>query len=136
MAEICPSAPTPRGPAEIRELAHSFNAMAEGLEEAERHRRNLTADIAHELRTPLSNIQGYLEAIRDGLVQPTPETIDTIHSQAVHLSRLVEDLRLLAQVEAGALRLQLIPHATRGTPPVQRGCGAPPGRGQGRVNHP
>ena len=95
------------GPTEIRELAHSFNVMAEGLEEAERQRRNLTADVAHELRTPLSNIQGYLEAIRDGLVDPTPETIDTIHEQALHLSRLVEDLRLLAQVEAGALRLQL-----------------------------
>ena len=95
------------GPTEIRELAHSFNVMAEGLEEAERQRRNLTADVAHELRTPLSNIQGYLEAIRDGLVDPTPETIDTIHGQALHLSRLVEDLRLLAQMEAGALQLQL-----------------------------
>ena len=97
------------GPTEIRELAHSFNVMAEGLEEAERQRRNLTADVAHELRTPLSNIQGYLEAIKDGLVDPTPETIDTIHGQALHLSRLVEDLRLLAQVEAGALQLQLSP---------------------------
>ena len=97
------------GPTEIRELAHSFNIMAQGLEEAERQRRNLTADVAHELRTPLSNIQGYLEAIKDGLVDPTPETIDTIHEQALHLSRLVEDLRLLAQVEAGALQLQLSP---------------------------
>ena len=95
------------GPAEIRELARSFNVMAEGLEEAERHRRNLTADIAHELRSPLSNIQGYLEAIRDGLVLPTPETIDTIHAQAIHLSRLVGDLRLLAQVESGELQLEL-----------------------------
>ena len=95
------------GPSEIRELALNFNAMAAELEEAERHRRNLTADVAHELRTPLSNIQGYLEAIRDGLVQPTPETIDTIHEQAIHLSRLVEDLRLLAQVESGDLQLQL-----------------------------
>ncbi len=98
-----------RGPTEIRELAHSFNAMAEDLEEAERQRRNLTADVAHELRTPLSNIQGYLEAIRDGLVSPNAETIDTIHGQAVHLSRLVEDLRLLAQVEAGALQLHVAP---------------------------
>ena len=97
------------GPTEIQELAHSFNVMAEGLEEAERQRRNLTADVAHELRTPLSNIQGYLEAIKDGLVDPTPETIDTIHGQALHLSRLVEDLRVLAQVEAGALQLQLSP---------------------------
>ena len=98
-----------QGPSEIRELAHNFNIMAQGLEEAERQRRNLTADVAHELRTPLSNIQGYLEAIRDGLVEPTPETIDTIHGQAVHLSRLVEDLRLLAQVEAGALQLYPVP---------------------------
>ena len=97
------------GPAEIRELAQSFNTMAEGLEEAERQRRNMAADVAHELRTPISNIQGYLEAIRDGLVEPAPETIDTIHGQAAHLSRLVEDLRLLAQVEAGALLLELHP---------------------------
>ena len=97
------------GPSEIRELAQSFNVMAEGLEEAERQRRNLTADVAHELRTPLSNIQGYLEAIRDGLIDASPENIDTIHGQALHLSRLVEDLRLLAQVEAGALQLQLSP---------------------------
>ena len=97
------------GPTEIRELAHSFNVMAEGLEEAERQRRNLTADVAHELRTPLSNIQGYLEAMRDGLVEPNAESIDTIHGQAVHLSKLVEDLRLLAQVEAGALQLHQAP---------------------------
>ena len=95
------------GPTEIRQLAHSFNAMAEELEEAERHRRNLTVDIAHELRTPLSNIQGYLEAIKDGLIQPTPETIDTINEQTLHLLRLVKDLRLLARVETGDLRLQL-----------------------------
>ena len=94
------------GPNEVRELAQSFNLMAADLEEAERHRRNLTADIAHELRTPLTNIQGYLEAMRDGLVQPTPDTIDTIHAQALQLSRLVDDLRLLAQVESGDLQLQ------------------------------
>ena len=95
------------GPTEIQQLAHNFNAMAAELEEAERHRRNLTADIAHELRTPLSNIQGYLEAIKDGLVQSTPETLDTIHGQALQLSRLVEDLRLLAQVESGDLLLDV-----------------------------
>ncbi len=97
------------GPTEVRELARNFNVMATDLQEAELHRQNLTADIAHELRTPLSNIQGYLEAMRDGLVQPSPEAIDTIHAQALHLSRLVEDLRLLAQVESGDLQLQLTP---------------------------
>ena len=97
------------GPREIQQLAHNFNTMAAELEDAERQRRNLTADVAHELRTPLSNIQGYLEAIRDGVVDATPETIDTIHGQALQLSRLVDDLRLLAQVESGDLQLQLSP---------------------------
>lgn len=94
------------GPTEVRQLAHSFNAMAVQLEEAERHRRHLTADIAHELRTPMSNIQGYLEAIKDGLFQPTPETIGTLHEQALLLSRLVEDLGLLARADAGDLPLR------------------------------
>ena len=94
------------GPTEIRQLAHSFNTMAAELEEAEGRRRSLTADIAHELRTPTSNIQGYMEAIKDGLFQPEPETIDTIHEQSLLLSRLVDDLRLLAQVDGGELQLQ------------------------------
>ncbi len=97
------------GPTEIKQLANSFNAMAADLEEAERHRRNLVADVAHELRTPVSNIQGYLEAIKDGLLEPGADTIDTIYGQVLHLSRLVEDLRLLAQVEAGALQLHRTP---------------------------
>ena len=94
------------GPTEIRHLAHSFNAMAAELEDAARRRRSLTADIAHELRTPTSNIQGYMEAIKDGVFQPTPETIDTIHEQSLLMSRLVDDLRLLAQVDSGELQLQ------------------------------
>ena len=94
------------GPTEIRQLAHSFNSMAAELEEAESRRRSLTADIAHELRTPTSNIQGYMEAIKDGVFQPTPETVDTIHEQSLLLARLVDDLRLLAQVDGGELKLQ------------------------------
>ncbi len=94
------------GPTEIRHLARSFNSMAAELEEAESRRRSLTADIAHELRTPTSNIQGYMEAIKDGVFQPTPETVDTIHEQVILLSRLVDDLRLLAQVDGGELQLQ------------------------------
>ena len=80
--------------------------MAAELEEAESRRRSLTADIAHELRTPTSNIQGYMEAIKDGVFQATPETVDTIHEQSLLLSRLVDDLRLLAQVDGGELELQ------------------------------
>ena len=95
------------GPTEIRELADSFNRMAVSLGESEAQRQNLVADVAHELRTPLFNIQGYLEAIKDGLLEPDSDTIDTIHVQVIHLGRLVEDLRLLAQAEAGALHLDL-----------------------------
>ena len=105
LAQRAPAA----GPTEIRQLAGSFNAMASDLENAERRRRELVADVAHELRTPISNIQGYLEAIKDGLLEPEADTIDTIYGQAAHLSRLVEDLRLLAQVEAGALELHRTP---------------------------
>ena len=97
------------GPREVRQLARSFNRMAEDLQEAEERRRNLVADVAHELRTPLFNIQGYLEAVKDGLLEPNEETIDTIHQQALQLGRLVEDLRLLAQAEAGELHLNLEP---------------------------
>ena len=75
------------------------------LEEVESCRRSLTADIAHELRTPTSNIQGYMKAIKDGVFQPTPEIVDTIHEQSLLLSRPVEDLRLLAQVDGGELWL-------------------------------
>ena len=95
------------GPTEIKELANSFNRMAGSLQEAEVQRRSLVADVAHELRTPLFNIQGYLEAVKDGLLDPDDETIDTIHGQVLHLGRLVEDLRLLAQAEGGALFLEL-----------------------------
>ena len=90
---------------EIGEMAHTFNAMAEGLERAEEQRRSLMADVAHELRTPLANIQGYVEAMRDGLVAADDATIDTLHQQVLHLAHLVEDLRLLALAEAGTLRL-------------------------------
>ena len=94
---------------EIGQLGSIFNSMAEALEKAERNRRNMMADAAHELRTPLSNIQGYLEAMRDGLLQPDSATIDTIHQQVLHLARLVEDLRLLALAEAGVLSLNRQP---------------------------
>jgi len=90
---------------EMGRLAQTFNVMAENLEKAEQQRRHMVADVAHELRTPLSNIQGYLEAVKDGIVQPDAQTIDTIYQQVLHLSRLVEDLRLLALAEAGALKL-------------------------------
>jgi signal transduction histidine kinase len=93
------------GTDEIGKLAKSFNAMASDLELAVDQRRQLTADVAHELRTPLTNIQGYLEAIKDGVVDADEKTIDTLHTQTVHLANLIEDLRIVAIADAGALAL-------------------------------
>jgi len=90
---------------EIGELAHAFNAMADGLARLEQLRRNMVTDVAHELRTPLSNIRGYLEALRDGVTQPSPALIDSLHEEAMLLNRLVDDLQELALAEAGQLKL-------------------------------
>jgi signal transduction histidine kinase len=90
---------------ELGELAHAFNAMAEGLTRLESLRRNMVTDVAHELRTPLSNVRGYLEALRDGVVEPTPETIASVYEEAMLLNRLVDDLQELAMAEAGQLKL-------------------------------
>jgi signal transduction histidine kinase len=90
---------------ELGELAHAFNSMAEDLKRAEQLRRNLVADVAHELRTPLSNILGHLEAIHDGLLLPDGATLDSIYEEALLLGRLVEDLQELTLAEAGQLTL-------------------------------
>ena len=90
---------------EVGEMAHTFNAMAAELEQAEARRRVLMADVAHELRTPLANIQGYVEAIRDEVVEADESTMSTLHQQVLHLTHLIDDLRLLALAEAGVLPL-------------------------------
>lgn len=81
---------------EIAELGRSFNRMAGALQAAEESQRRLTGDIAHELRTPLANLRGYLEALRDGVVEPTPELLDSLHEEAVLQQRIVDDLQDLA----------------------------------------
>ncbi|MBC7814261.1 MAG: HAMP domain-containing protein [Burkholderiales bacterium] len=96
---------------EIGTLAHAFNAMADGLTRIETLRRNMVNDVAHELRTPLSNIRGYLEALQDGIARPTPEIIASLHEEAMLLTRLVDDLQELALAEAGQLRLARQPVA-------------------------
>ena len=98
-----------RGPREIADLSGEFNRMAEGLEEAQRQRQALVADVAHELRTPLTVLRGYLEALRDGLATPDPETLGVIHDEAIHLQQLVDDLQDLAEADAAELALDLQP---------------------------
>jgi len=90
---------------EMGELARTFNSMAGDLERAEKLRQNMVADIAHELRTPLSNIRGYLEALRDGVMKPDKKTIRSLYEEASLLSRLVDDLQELSLAEAGELKL-------------------------------
>jgi signal transduction histidine kinase len=100
-----------QSPDEIGELAHAFNAMADGLTRLERGRRRLISDVAHELRTPLTNLRGYLEALEDGVVQPTPAIIRALHEEALLLGRLVDDLQELSLAESGHLRLARQPVA-------------------------
>ncbi|HET9224681.1 MAG TPA: HAMP domain-containing protein, partial [Roseiflexaceae bacterium] len=90
---------------ELDDLAHSFNAMARALSQADRQRRQMTADVAHELRTPLSIIKGRLEGLQDGVYSATPEEIERLLGATALLERLIEDLRLLALAEAGQLAL-------------------------------
>jgi signal transduction histidine kinase len=90
---------------EVGELANTFNAMASDLERGEKLRRNMVADVAHELRTPLSNVSGYLEAIRDGVVNPDMTTIASLQEETALLSRLVDDLQELALADAGELKM-------------------------------
>jgi two-component system OmpR family sensor kinase/two-component system sensor histidine kinase BaeS len=90
---------------ELDDLASSFNEMASALHQADRQRRQMTADIAHELRTPLSSIKGRLEGLQDGVYSATPDEIERLLGETALLERLIDDLRLLALAEAGQLRL-------------------------------
>lgn len=90
---------------EIGQLAAAFNQMSQEVAQANRLRRQMTADIAHDLRTPLTVIGGYVESMRDGVLQPTPERLTLIYAEIERLQRMVGDLRMLSQVDAGELPL-------------------------------
>lgn len=98
---------------ELGELAASFNQMSADLAQSRDLRRQLTADVAHDLRTPLSVILGHSEALSEGVLPPSSETFHVIHDEARRLSLLVEDLRTLTLAEAGELRLTRRPVATQ-----------------------
>jgi signal transduction histidine kinase len=93
----------------LGQLAQAFNQMSAAVARANQLRRQMTADIAHDLRTPLSVISGYLEAIRDGELAPTPTRLEAIYAEAQQLNRLVADLRTLSLADAGELSLNRQP---------------------------
>ena len=97
------------GSDELNELAGSFNMMAAALAADERQRQQLFADIAHELRTPLSIIRGQLEAMLDGVLDLSPENIGLAHEETILLGRLVDELRALSLAESGQLPLDKRP---------------------------
>jgi signal transduction histidine kinase len=97
------------GSDELGQLGQSFNSMAAALQQQEEERRSMLADIAHELRTPLSVLRGNLEAMQDGLLEPGQEQLSVLHEQSVALSRLIDDLRTLSLAAEGHLELHRQP---------------------------
>ena len=97
------------GQDEISTLGNAFNQMAASLQQAEKSRQAMTADIAHELRTPLAVQRAQIEALQDGVYPVNPENLAALLEQNRLLERLVEDLRTLALADAGQLQLELIP---------------------------
>ena len=95
-----------RGASEIGKVGQAFNKMADNLAQQEELRKNLLAEVAHELRNPLSVIQGQLEAMLDGIVPLGPEGVGSVHEETVLLGRLVNDLRVLSLAGAGQLKLK------------------------------
>ncbi|HUZ52723.1 MAG TPA: HAMP domain-containing sensor histidine kinase [Streptosporangiaceae bacterium] len=94
---------------EIRELAEAFDQMADASDEQDRVRRNLVADVAHELRTPIAVLQAGHEAMLDGVAQPAAEDLVSLRDEVLRLARMVDDLQRLASAEAAALQLTLVP---------------------------
>jgi len=92
-----------RGKDEIAQLATSFNRMATSLQASREQQRTMVAGIAHELRTPLANIRGYLEALKDGVLKPDQALFLSLHEEAMLQQRLIDDLQELAQAESGTM---------------------------------
>jgi len=93
------------GPGEVRELAAAFDQMADTMDRQEQLRRDLVADIAHELRTPVAVLQAGHEALLDGIAEPTPGQLTSLRDEVLRLARMVTDLQDLAAADAAALHL-------------------------------
>jgi signal transduction histidine kinase len=98
-----------RGVGVLRELLESFNQASRALDEHDRLQRNLVADVAHELRTPVAVLQASHEAMIDGVTEPTPENLESLREEVLRLARMVDDLQRLAAAESAALQLRLVP---------------------------
>lgn len=96
-----------RAMGELGELVDGFNKASDAVDRQERAHRNLVADVAHELRTPVAVLQAGHEAMLDGITEPTPENLGSLRDEVLRLGRLLDDLRALAAAEAAALQLQL-----------------------------
>ncbi len=94
---------------EMGDLASSFNKMSQDLARATQMRRQMTADIAHDLRSPLSVISGYTEALSDGKLCGSPEIYEILYQETLYLKRLIDDLRELSLADSGELPLCLQP---------------------------
>jgi len=92
---------------ELGKLASSFNSMSSDLEKADLARKQMTADIAHDLRTPLTVLQGYTEAMSEGKMIGSPEIYQTMHQQSQHLSYLIDDLKILSLLDSEELSFQI-----------------------------
>ncbi|MGW2239307.1 HAMP domain-containing sensor histidine kinase [Streptomyces sp. NPDC001759] len=90
-------------------LAEAFNDLTERRERLEEQRKAMVSDIAHELRSPLTNIRGWLEVTRDGVVDPDPALLGSLHEESLVLQRIIDDLQDLAAADAGTLRLHREP---------------------------
>ena len=99
----------PVGSDEIGDLTKAFNQMASELAESSRRRQNLMSDVAHELRSPLTNIQCQIEAIQDGLLEPSADVLAGLHHEAVGLTQLIDDLQVIALADAGELPIDIRP---------------------------
>ncbi len=103
--DLAARGPHPAVDDELADLTRAFNGMADALEHTEQTRRRLLADVAHELRTPLSTIDGYLEALADGIVEADERTLATLRIATSRLGRLVDDVGLVSRAEEGQLEI-------------------------------
>jgi len=97
------------GTTEVRQLATSFNAMVAAVEDAERRRQELIGDVAHEMRTPIATLEGYLEGLLDGVIEPSDRVWAKLHTEADRLRHLIEDLHELSRAEAHQLSVTCRP---------------------------